>query len=132
MAWLAFARCFVSQNFLLLGLKIYLIGSFPADIYDEVSDSVRCLGFDTECLGGGRIEHFPEQKLIKVYGHSTVSEDYLEVAGGRWHTIQYVFLFQIYISCHLKGFGKADHQESRRLLLTKYTDYEIETSDEGY
>lgn len=38
-----------------------------------MSDSIRCLGLDTECLGGGRIEHFPEKKLIKVYGHSTVS-----------------------------------------------------------
>lgn len=46
---------------------------FTADIYEEVSGSIRCLGFDTECLGGGRIEHFPEKKLIKVYGHSTVS-----------------------------------------------------------
>lgn len=44
-----------------------------ADIYDEVSGSVRALGLDTECLGGGRIEHFPESKLLKVYGHSTVS-----------------------------------------------------------
>lgn len=31
-----------------------------------------------------------------------------------------------------QGFGKADHSESRRILLTKYNDYEIETSDEGY
>lgn len=44
-----------------------------ADIYDEVSGSVRALGLDTECLGGGRIEHFPESKLLKVYGYSTVS-----------------------------------------------------------
>lgn len=34
---------------------------------------MRALGLDTECLGGGRIEHFPESKLLKVYGHSTVS-----------------------------------------------------------
>lgn len=44
-----------------------------ADIYDEVSGSIRALGLDTECLGGGRIEHFPESKLLKVYGYSTVS-----------------------------------------------------------
>lgn len=46
---------------------------YTADIYDEVTPSIQGLGFDTECLGGGRIEHFPEQKLLKVYGHSTVS-----------------------------------------------------------
>lgn len=44
-----------------------------ADIYDEVTGSIRALGLDTECLGGGRIEHFPQDKLLKVYGYSTVS-----------------------------------------------------------
>lgn len=43
-----------------------------ADIYEEVSGSIRGLGLDTECLGGGRIEHYPDNKKIKVYGHSTV------------------------------------------------------------
>ncbi|XP_055382926.1 sex-regulated protein janus-A-like isoform X2 [Condylostylus longicornis] len=72
-----------------------------SDIYDEVSNSVQGLGLDTECLGGGRIEHRPDNKKIKVYGYS-------------------------------QGFGKADHSESRNILKTKYTDYEIEISDEGY
>ncbi|XP_001850529.2 sex-regulated protein janus-A isoform X1 [Culex quinquefasciatus] len=71
------------------------------DIYEEVSSSLAGLGLETECLGGGRIEHRPEQKLIKVYGYS-------------------------------QGYGKADHQEARRILLTKYADCQIETSDEGY
>lgn len=31
-----------------------------------------------------------------------------------------------------QGFGKADHAESRKVLLTKFADYTIETSDEGY
>lgn len=31
-----------------------------------------------------------------------------------------------------KGFGKADHGESRRILLTKYADYSVDISDEGY
>lgn len=44
-----------------------------ADIYDEVSVSIRALGLDTECLGGGRIEHFPGSKILKVFGYSTVS-----------------------------------------------------------
>jgi phosphohistidine phosphatase len=72
-----------------------------ADIYDEVSSSLKGLGLETECLGGGRIEHRPDLKRIKVYGYS-------------------------------QGFGKADHSESRRILLTEYPNYEIETSDEGY
>ncbi|XP_055301990.1 sex-regulated protein janus-A-like [Sitodiplosis mosellana] len=79
----------------------YQRAEWHADIYDEVSGSIRALGLDTECLGGGRIEHFPESKLLKVYGHST-------------------------------GYGRADHAETRKILLTKYKDYEIETSDEGY
>ncbi|XP_029732702.2 sex-regulated protein janus-A [Aedes albopictus] len=31
-----------------------------------------------------------------------------------------------------QGYGKADHLEARRILLTQYGGYEIETSDEGY
>lgn len=34
--------------------------------------------------------------------------------------------------CLWQGFGKADHLESKRILQTKYKDYEIETTDEGY
>lgn len=33
---------------------------------------------------------------------------------------------------NLQGYGQADHSETRRILLTKYPDYEIETSDDGY
>lgn len=43
-----------------------------ADIYEEVSMSIRPLGLDCECLGGGRIEHKPNEKRIKVYGYSQV------------------------------------------------------------
>lgn len=71
------------------------------DIYEEVSGSVAGLGLETECLGGGRIEHQPTQKFIKIYGYS-------------------------------QGFGKADHEESRRIVKTQYADYKIEISDEGY
>lgn len=52
-----------------------LFNAFPADIYDEVSASISALGLDTECQGGGRIEHFPDKKFLKVYGHSTVGMD---------------------------------------------------------
>ncbi|XP_034126829.1 sex-regulated protein janus-A [Drosophila guanche] len=72
-----------------------------ADIYERTQKICKGGALDTECLGGGRIEHNPEKKYMKVYGHST-------------------------------GYGRADHSESKRVLLTKYKDYEIETSDEGY
>ncbi|KAL9889277.1 sex-regulated protein janus-A-like [Glossina fuscipes fuscipes] len=77
--------------------KIYI----SAYIYERVSASCAALGLATECLGGGRIEHNPSAKLIKVYGYS-------------------------------QGFGKADHSETKKILLTKYKDYTIEISDEGY
>ncbi|XP_055907565.1 sex-regulated protein janus-A-like [Eupeodes corollae] len=79
----------------------YKDAEWHSDIYDRVSGSCKGLGLDTECLGGGRIEHNPNAKLIKVYGYS-------------------------------QGFGKADHAESRNIIKTKYTDYDIEISDEGY
>ncbi|KAI9581184.1 sex-regulated protein janus-A-like isoform 2-T3 [Glossina fuscipes fuscipes] len=75
--------------------------AWHADIYERVSASCAALGLATECLGGGRIEHNPSAKLIKVYGYS-------------------------------QGFGKADHSETKKILLTKYKDYTIEISDEGY
>lgn len=75
--------------------------SFAADIYDEVSSSLAGLGLETECVGGGRIEHRPDLKRIKIYGYS-------------------------------QAYGKADHDQSKRLLQTDYPDYEIEASDEGY
>ncbi|KAG5680403.1 hypothetical protein PVAND_009912 [Polypedilum vanderplanki] len=79
----------------------FLRATWHADIYDEVSSSLSGLGLDCECLGGGRIEHRPNEKYIKVYGYS-------------------------------QGYGKADHEEAKRILLTKYTNYKIECSDEGY
>ncbi|XP_053964117.1 sex-regulated protein janus-A-like [Anastrepha ludens] len=41
-----------------------------SDIYDRSSESLKGLGLETECLGGGRIEHNADSKLIKVYGYS--------------------------------------------------------------
>ena len=74
---------------------------FPADIYDEVSASLSALGLETECVGGGRIEHRPDLKRIKVYGYS-------------------------------QAYGRADHEQAKRLIAVDYPGYEIETSDEGY
>lgn len=45
-------------------------------------------------------------------------------------TLKYFLI--ILLKCLLQGYGKADHAEARRVLLTKYADYEIETNDEGY
>lgn len=75
--------------------------SSSADIYDEVSSSLTALGLETECVGGGRIEHRPDLKRIKVYGYS-------------------------------QAYGKADHEESKRLLAVDYPEFDIETTDEGY
>lgn len=78
-----------------------ILVSSTADIYDEVSSSLSGLGLETECVGGGRIEHRPDLKRIKVYGYS-------------------------------QAYGKADHEQSKRLITVDYPDYDIEASDEGY
>uniref|UniRef100_A0A182N5U6 Sex-regulated protein janus-A n=1 Tax=Anopheles dirus TaxID=7168 RepID=A0A182N5U6_9DIPT len=41
-------------------------------------------------------------------------------------------LKQIKVYGYSQGYGKADHLETRRLLLTKYADHNISCSDEGY
>ncbi|CAH1402064.1 unnamed protein product [Nezara viridula] len=43
---------------------------FPADIYDETVQKLNALKLDSECIGGGRIQHDPLEKKIKVYGYS--------------------------------------------------------------
>lgn len=45
-------------------------GAFHADIYEETQEKIEKLGFETECVGGGRIEHNPSEKKLKVYGYS--------------------------------------------------------------
>lgn len=101
-----------------------------ADIYDEASASISGLGLDTECLGGGRIEHFPEKKFLKVYGHSTVRNlptwIFIRFLSHNGHDMT------LFLVLSFQGFGKGDHAEARRILLTKYPTYEIEISDEGY
>ncbi|CRL02047.1 CLUMA_CG015144, isoform A [Clunio marinus] len=76
--------------------------SWHTDIYDEVSSALEALGLETECLGGGRIAHNPSTKP------------------------------EIKVYGYSQGFGKADHEQTRKLLLTKYHEYSIECSDEGY
>lgn len=42
------------------------------DIYDMVVGDIEAKGLDCEVLGGGRIEHEPHKKSIKIYGYSQV------------------------------------------------------------
>ncbi|TRY67788.1 hypothetical protein TCAL_07209 [Tigriopus californicus] len=43
---------------------------YHADIYDPEEEAIRFQGLDAQCLGGGRIQHDPARKYIKVYGYS--------------------------------------------------------------
>lgn len=84
------------------------------------------MGLDTECVGGGRISHNAETKQIKVYGYSQVSlkinsKIYVDASD---ELLNYFF--------ELQAYGKADHEETKKLLLTKYKGYKIDCSDEGY
>ncbi|KAH8356076.1 hypothetical protein KR200_009816, partial [Drosophila serrata] len=72
-----------------------------ADIFEREEVIFSAQKLKAECIGGGRIEHDPEKKYMKVYGYS-------------------------------QGFGKADHSQSKQILKTKYPDYRIEISDDGY
>nr|XP_024219615.1 sex-regulated protein janus-A-like [Halyomorpha halys] len=45
-------------------------GAYHADIYDETVQKLNALELDSECIGGGRIQHDPLEKKIKVYGYS--------------------------------------------------------------
>lgn len=49
-----------------------IVQYFSADIYEQFTDMLKVLKLDAECLGGGRIEHHPGVKKIKVYGYSQV------------------------------------------------------------
>nr|CAH0105407.1 unnamed protein product [Daphnia galeata] len=48
----------------------YNWAAFHADIYDKCQEELEAAGFDTECLGGGRILHDPSKRSITVYGYS--------------------------------------------------------------
>lgn len=65
---------------LILKLTFILIAFFffvvLDEIYREVAfkvDTIRDLR--TSCVGGGKIEHDPDKKTIKVYGYSVVSQE---------------------------------------------------------
>ncbi|XP_074654282.1 14 kDa phosphohistidine phosphatase-like [Tubulanus polymorphus] len=48
----------------------YCWAEYHADIYEKVEPEITSRELDTECVGGGRIEHEPASKKIKVYGYS--------------------------------------------------------------
>lgn len=69
---------------LILKLTFILIASsffvVLDEIYREVAfkvDTIRDLR--TSCVGGGKIEHDPDKKTIKVYGYSVVSQEINEI-----------------------------------------------------
>ena len=47
----------------------YQFAEYHADVYDKTESEVTSTGLDCECLGGGRIEHKPGEKYIKVTSH---------------------------------------------------------------
>ncbi|XP_014662346.1 PREDICTED: 14 kDa phosphohistidine phosphatase-like [Priapulus caudatus] len=49
----------------------YLRAGYHGDVLEEVEPGIRKAGLDVFCTGGGRIEHDPTAKTLKVYGHST-------------------------------------------------------------
>ena len=44
-----------------------------ADIYDRVEKDIKRIGLNSDCVGGGRIQHDKSEKKILVYGYSMVS-----------------------------------------------------------
>lgn len=47
-----------------------LSAEYHADVYDAEEELIRGKGLDSQCLGGGRIEHDSAKKYIRVYGYS--------------------------------------------------------------
>ncbi|XP_061928269.1 sex-regulated protein janus-A-like isoform X1 [Apis cerana] len=49
----------------------YARAQWHNDIFDETGEQVKPIsGLQLKCLGGGRIEHDPDKKTIKVFGYS--------------------------------------------------------------
>ncbi|XP_071628412.1 14 kDa phosphohistidine phosphatase isoform X1 [Temnothorax longispinosus] len=49
----------------------YARAQWHADIFDQVDEQIKKhAGLQANCVGGGRIEHDPDEKTIKVYGYS--------------------------------------------------------------
>jgi len=52
-----------------------------AGIYDELDAQLESLGLACECLGGGKIEHNPQEKSITVLGTSQVASCFVALAA---------------------------------------------------
>lgn len=65
---------FVCGTFSIYIPPIDRVFNFPADIFEDANDKVKKLGLTVKCFGGGKIEHKPKRKEIKVFGYSSVSE----------------------------------------------------------
>ena len=48
----------------------YRRAGYHADIYDEILPELQSLGLQSDCVGGGRIEHNSDAGTILVYGYS--------------------------------------------------------------
>ncbi|XP_071522743.1 14 kDa phosphohistidine phosphatase-like isoform X2 [Panulirus ornatus] len=48
----------------------YRSAGFHSDVYDQVTPNIEKMGLDCECVGGGRIHHDVDKKIIEVYGYS--------------------------------------------------------------
>uniref|UniRef100_A0A061S347 Janus a n=1 Tax=Tetraselmis sp. GSL018 TaxID=582737 RepID=A0A061S347_9CHLO len=44
--------------------------AYHNDVFQQLRHRAKSLGLTTEVLGGGRIEHHPEQRSCHVYGYS--------------------------------------------------------------
>ena len=63
----------------------YQFAEYHADVYDKTESEVTSAGLDCECLGGGRIEHRPGEKYIKVTLHpSSCDWDLTLIFTGLW------------------------------------------------
>ena len=47
-------------------MRGYNFAEYHSDVYDKTESELTAVGLDCECLGGGRIEHKPDKKFIKV------------------------------------------------------------------
>ncbi|KAG5326568.1 JANA protein, partial [Acromyrmex heyeri] len=57
--------------FFTTAITVRSIVIFLSDIFDEVDEQIKKhAGLQANCVGGGRIEHDPDEKTIKVYGYS--------------------------------------------------------------
>ena len=52
--------------------NLFVLFLSTANIYDKTEEAVQALGLDSECVGGGRIQHDAAAKKILVYGYSQV------------------------------------------------------------